>query len=1857
MSFKNIGLTSVFLLAICFSASANFVISSAVSDGNDMNISAGTTETFNFTVTNNYTTLVNITQVNVTYGLNNFTFIAASNGTSQTSTFSNTTNLLQWDLTNKIENGTSGYFWFNATAANPSADTALNFTVLGKDDNGGNINSTTVAVQIDAEPPEITYLSPTATYVRGTQLVNVTVRDRYIGTNTATVQVYNETGAAWLAMDCAATTADAGYLDKYYCNYSGFDTHWVADGNYINVTASDAYSHTSYNATCCIADNTPPTIDFVPSTTSAGDYSQTFINANLTATDAISFKNVTAYLYNTTGLVSSNTSTSSPHFTNFTSLPDGTYYLNATAYDQAGNSNTTATTTILLDTVVPSIVVASPAANNTNSTDTTTYVEFNFTDAGSGVNLNSLQLNRTGSGGTETYSLTSGTSIKHTAIPGGYNCNVTLNATGDDHYTLLFYGQDNATNVNTTVYTITIDTAPPQPPWWDETQNVTGTATVYTNASDATSGVRFVEIKNFTSGEWLNMSLAGGSINNGNWSYAIDTTPFRDNDYNVTVNVTDWVGLESSTTIPVHIDNTAPLVGLPSADGAFNNVHDGDTVMNVTALSINATDRGTFDGTTSNGTGVETVEVFANATSVCNMTLNAGDAMFGGWSCPWDTKLLADGDYVLVANATDYAGLVGSSTPITVTVDNTWLIPSATSDTDPTYANQGITFYANYSYLGTPINNTVGNCSITVNGTYEGVMNYSAGIYNYTNASGFPSWGKVTYYVNCSNNLGYENSTSTSRTWVLFYRSWQGTVYNMSSPGQTLSGVNLALTELIPPSSPDAGASRWSQTTTTDANGNFTFVFNDTINPLGSVYQFSGNYSSGGNVTLAVPVLPPMPGPFPDQPNMTGRRIFLVPAATLNITANNNGTPVNFSGMIFDRAARMPIKIQDTSTSNLLVAVQTGRTYDITLYKDPTNATSNDFLPPESTSVTGLAVGEVRNIDMDLNYTEINVTGNMTCSGCGNLTYDGVQVFEKIGTFIPTDFAVPVPVSINSTTSNFTIQYLPKPGSGTKDLVLFLTAHNGTTGPYFGAYKGITLSSTDTSPKALSPLALTPLYGNLVNTANFGEVNTSKVGFAFKDTSGNSISGAFMGLNLTEADNDSFLFELSGQTSSVLNFPITNGSTAKASIFSPQAPPRELVFNDANFSTGNITITLPGMEFEDFNGNAFTNLSMQVLQSTDACNGISFNQSSCVLYNVPNMSMFDPMDMSIGAGINLRSTNPTTNGNFTLEFVNVDLISSGPPDSKFDSNGTDLSLGTSFSKIFKLGSFAPKIYDHVLVGLPYNESELSEAHPVSIKFKYLYGNDLTTVIWNASAGDNITTLPSGYSDFNPAFFNGTGVSCSTTNSTLNSDGSCYWNKSANMIWFTFPHFSGGAPGAEGTTVDNTPPFSVTSTFMNNTNYTGSGNWTVSLSVTAKDARSSSMTCRLYNGSTVVSGSATLANNTAGTVTSNMLNDTTYYLKPVCTDQGGNTNNTAAVYKVNVNASPTISLTSPASGGSTTDTTPTFQYTVTENSYSPTCKLYIDGSLANTQNPVTNYGSKAVSYTPTTALSLASHTWHVKCNDSANNVKTSANRTFAINAVSSANSYSDSSTVPGPTPSYGFETTYTPAETTADDFVSLIQTDENVQSALKQAGVDTTNADEVRHIAEVSAAVAQHMSIKTNVEHISSSASQLSVTITYTGEQDLEGQVVVVNVPKAFASSASDITVDAGGATVVVTQADPVFTVIFDKVAADAEKVIKFVTDSYVNRETVNAQLTAPKVVVKGIAAGVVPVPTPSPAPTVAPAATPVATPVPAPTPLPQKARFSNSYLWLVITLAVILAIVAGYLKLAKARKKKNRIRL
>jgi len=1504
----------------------------------------------------------------VTFDPTYFTFVDASNGTSQTSTFSNTTSLLEWDLTDKIENGTSGYFWFDAIAASISDDTTLNFTVYAKDDSANAyINSTNVSVQIDAEAPEISYNTPTASYVRGTLVVNVTVKDRYIGTNTSTVQVYNETGAAWLTMTCTAITATTGYIDTYYCNYSNFDTSWVADGNNIQVRASDDYGHQRTVNSTSIVDNTAPSVG--TATVNTTNYNSTGwvgtpIDIRATATDAVSgVDGATCEFYNGSAWVSASWDGTYCYFLNL-NLTNGTQYtFNFRVNDVAGNQGTGTNLTVTADAYGPTTT-----DNETGGWHTADYyVYLDCSDTGVGCNQtfynysnggwiqgSSVLINQEGNNTLAYYSTdgvgnTEGTHIIYTALdtvppttsdnaPSGWQnsaftvtltcndatsgCNTTLyrvdsgawqvgtsvSINTDGNHTINYYSNDTANNVETTKTTYAaLDTSIPSVGLIVPLNNtrVSGTISFNISAGDGPSGVSTVYLQNGTGGNWVSMGLYEGDATNGNYSASIDTTQLADGWTNFTVNVTDNAGNFNDTILfHLYIDNTPPTIAISSpADNTYNNT--GNISVDFTPTDAGAAAFGT------------------NVT--CNWSVyNSSGLVFNqAFSVPSNTAVqqvqpLSDAVYYWNITCDDGVGNTQTTTTRTYIVDQH---PVNITDADATPD----------AFVCVISGHTTNN-QVTFNVTAQDVG--PAGIaWIKANISEINDTAPLVSLTNVGGNI------------------WQATITVNDTSNDDFRGVNVTFT-----AQDNAG------------NG---YYFWNSIDPHTQVVLF--------NMTT-----PPLRDPNCERAG---------PSTTVFCDE------LDFSNINFIQE----VERNGSAACNDGHELPWGNTFNTVI---KLNFTSLDFSDPaigEKMQKLGEAIQP--------HITPPNEFGD-------SWIYVNTTAFNEL-----------------NTTTTITMYGLP------------FASEPVITGPD----SPINVVWVESTPYNINGIIVP--NGNLTFTV-----------------------GHFSQYNVT--DNVAPIIDI----------------TAPPSITADNTPVVNVTVNGTGTKLSNITTYIDGQVLFSYND---TQIQQNCYNHTADWEVVHCNATSSQL----------------------------SGGQHTVTVV------------AFDFGGQAPGNQNTSQKNFEVDTTPPTTTANVTNGM-------------------WYDSDVTVVL---TCSDNGNCNSTAYRK------DGGGAWTTGNTTTFNTEGN-------HTIEYNSTDTAGNVETTKTTTfyIDKTNP-TATIYLTNNSNYTTS---TVSVTVEPTDNLDDTLACSLYEGSTAVSGTTYITNNTNGTITSNSLSDGSHDLVAVCVDNAGNSG-TSAQRTVNIAQAPTVTLSSPASGASTTDRTPTLTFTVSDNDASVTCTVYVDGSSVGT----TTVSSGSSGSVTTGTLAVGTHNWYVTCTDAASHSTTSSTWSFRVRRLSSGGGGAGGGTIPV----QEYTETFT-VETTPETVQEVIETDENVQKALEEAGVDLTDEDTIQQIVETSAQVSQHFSVEMNVDHISPTASAVSVTITYEGDENLEDAIIIVPVPKSFASSASDITVDAPGATVIVTQSDPVFALVYDTLEAGAEKVVQFITNKRVNRETVKNELDEPTVLVKSIAA-------------------------------------------------------------------------
>jgi len=151
--------------------------------------------------------------------------------------------------------------------------------------------------------------------------------------------------------------------------YFWFNASATTPGDYnITVTTVNGTHSLEQNISVQINDTTAPKMTFGGTTPVANaNRSATTIPVNITVNDSdgayagnLSVFTVNYYIYNSSGLWNNTNTTINSNLITFVGLIDGTYYINSTANDTLGNTNTTGaeTRTIILDTTAPGTTAA-----------------------------------------------------------------------------------------------------------------------------------------------------------------------------------------------------------------------------------------------------------------------------------------------------------------------------------------------------------------------------------------------------------------------------------------------------------------------------------------------------------------------------------------------------------------------------------------------------------------------------------------------------------------------------------------------------------------------------------------------------------------------------------------------------------------------------------------------------------------------------------------------------------------------------------------------------------------------------------------------------------------------------------------------------------------------------------------------------------------------------------------------------------------------------------------------------------------------------------------------------------------------------------------------------------------------------------------------------------------------------------------------------------------------------------------------------------------------------------------------------------------------------------------------------------
>ena len=563
----------------------------------------------------------------------------------------------------------------------------------------------------------VTYVDTTATglYANRTDTANVTDITPPASVTSLTNVTNNETFINWtwtdpldFDFDHVEVWLDGIFMQNVsngtqFYNATGFipNTQHNISTRTVDIRANINQTWVNHSA-WTDRDIIPPIINFTIHTPPGNSYLiQDYIPVNVTAFDK-NLKNITIYLYYGNGtLIDNITNISSPVFNNFTSLSDGIYIINATAYDTGENSATTGNRTIILDTTPPIIyLVNHTPANNSNLSQT--QIDFNYTATDD--NLENVTIYLYYSNGT-LMSNTTFTTLQNWGFFGGLSDGTyLLNATVYDKV-----GYFNKSETKT----ITLDTVPP---------NITlASSTPLDNVNQTIDYIRTnvttddIDLKNITTYIYHGNGTLFYNITNVSSPAINNFTDLPDGVYLINATAYDWAGNSNETgSRTIIVDSTPPIINFANTTPANNsNLSQNYIPVNITVIDINLKN-------------VTNYLYYENGTEVNNVTVpsSPNNVLFTG---------LSDGIYFTNATTYDWSGYSNITPTRTITIDNT--PPYNVTFVPPTPANnsnhtqnyiitnvtafdttslKNITIYI-YNSSGTELSNYTGNSSLAAN--------------------------------------------------------------------------------------------------------------------------------------------------------------------------------------------------------------------------------------------------------------------------------------------------------------------------------------------------------------------------------------------------------------------------------------------------------------------------------------------------------------------------------------------------------------------------------------------------------------------------------------------------------------------------------------------------------------------------------------------------------------------------------------------------------------------------------------------------------------------------------------------------------------------------------------------------------------------------------------------------------------------------------------------------------------------------------------------------------------------------------------------------------------------------------------
>ncbi|RMD67120.1 hypothetical protein D6817_02420 [Candidatus Pacearchaeota archaeon] len=912
------------------------------------------------------------------------------------------------------------------------------------------------------------------------------------------------------------------------------------------------------------------------------------------------------------------------------------------------------------------------------------------------------------------------------------------------------------------------------------------------------------------------------------------------NDGSTSININEDV----STLINISVNNTDPSA---SANITEVNV----SWQGSSGIAFIAQTQGTDAGP----------HAFTNTTNLLSWQNSSGLVMNLSLNYFWfNISASVPGEYNLTIATTNASGT--TYTNLTLLVNDT-TPPSQTDFVSPTEANGSI-LLQDYIVFNVSVvdNGPVSDLNISVylyNSSFD-LINQTSSLGSSSFYGNFSGLSEGTYHINASaRDVGGNVNVTELRTYYLSPSTWtfNGTVMNVEGIPLNNSQIIVSVHDMASPGG--FSNSIDSFTTTSNASGWFEIQLPDNQQVQMfqwlfkiSIWQRNSTYGYVQYIGQKLPVLPKE-----ELQRIAPVNFFLKEAGTLNITAvNASGDRVNFNYQVKDQLLGYPIidsfaaseQGGNSGVSELVAYVPKDRAYSIMIFPQesmPVSFNWNNFSSTSSYSFdNGIsnynATTSTLNKQFNITMGHVRLQGyivNSSGQPVGNWeNFTVVPFLLEPGDMVHSQFGV-LPYNLSSffennsdifdTATGFFNMSLPATVENS-EMLLLASAKNGSL--YRGGIANVSFDYATQNGQTINMNITT--FGQLghdnrismESTAGPGSPNhivpVKKVNFNFINSTGGALGDVFIHVEATvdystspvNAREFTWMADVQQNENDSISLPILNVSAGikEMNIFvsSGEFAPISKSFTQSELQSGEINITIEPFEMRDPDGAALTDLSIALYKSNSTCDKPEV-PSACVLAGNAqgqNFSEFDPFSVIIGGGkMSFRMGKFSTG--IMVHYVNVDLLASGPPTALFDSSASESSTSNTFETAMRFGSTGPRIYDYVIVAMPYTEGSntttgLNESADIYVNVTLFY-DDNWNVIWNVTAnGTNASALAGNFSKYSAHADEWqvlmSGTLCRKDNQTwFNATYPCYVNTSSNLVWVRLPHFSGTAPEVNG----------------------------------------------------------------------------------------------------------------------------------------------------------------------------------------------------------------------------------------------------------------------------------------------------------------------------------------------------------------------------------------------------------------------------------------------------------------------------